>query len=196
MQLSRAALPPVQQAALAAGTSNATPAADGAGASSSRPGATPGTSSKRHRAAASKAPAAAPPAGPESVWSPGKPALVTHQHVAAANQEMANALHMQLLKGCSTWQLLLLVGVVVEARATGQVVVCLEVRPLPWLIGGGRCGSVGDPASGCALKGAADGNALRLGDFPVHQRCSQWSACTRSCSVICTCWGLHKCCSL
>jgi hypothetical protein len=70
------------------------------------------------------------------VWSPGKPSLVTHQHVAAANQEMANALHMQLLKGCSTWQLLLLVGVVVEARATGQQGVFLEVRGLLQLTGG------------------------------------------------------------
>jgi hypothetical protein len=48
--------------------------------------------------------------------------------VSRAQQELFNAMHMQLLRGTSLLARLLLVGVVLEGRATGRGQVLLQVR--------------------------------------------------------------------
>jgi hypothetical protein len=52
---------------------------------------------------------------------------VKRPHVTQAQQEMFGALHLQLLRSRSLWEKLLLVAVVVEARATGRNAVVLQV---------------------------------------------------------------------
>jgi hypothetical protein len=47
--------------------------------------------------------------------------------VQQAQQEMFGALHLQLLRSRSTWEKILLVAVVVEARATGRTAVVIQV---------------------------------------------------------------------
>jgi hypothetical protein len=61
-------------------------------------------------------------------WQEGSPALVKRVHYTQAQQEMFGALHLQLLRSRSTWEKVLLVAVVVEARATGRAAVVTQVR--------------------------------------------------------------------
>lgn len=60
-------------------------------------------------------------------WQEGSPALVKRAHFAEAQQEMFGALHLQLLRSRSLWEKVLLVAVVVEARATGRSAVVMQV---------------------------------------------------------------------
>lgn len=60
-------------------------------------------------------------------WQEGSPALVKRPHMTQAQQEMFGALHMQLLRSRSMWEKVLLVAVVVEARATGRSAVVMQV---------------------------------------------------------------------
>ena len=67
--------------------------------------------------------------------------IVRPTHVSRAQQELFNAMHMQLLRGTSLFARLVLVGVILEARATGRAQVVLQVGVL--LCGraaGARCG--------------------------------------------------------
>jgi hypothetical protein len=87
-------------------------------------------------AAAAAAEAKQPPPRDHEVvveWQQGSPALVKRPHVTQAQQEMFGALHLQLLRSRSLWEKLLLVAVVVEARATGRNAVVLQVRRGVWL---------------------------------------------------------------
>jgi hypothetical protein len=82
------------------------------------------------RTAAAAAAAKQPPPKDHDVvveWQQGSPALVKRPHVTQAQQEMFGALHLQLLRSRSLWEKLLLVAVVVEARATGRNAVVLQV---------------------------------------------------------------------
>lgn len=87
------------------------------------------TAEARHKAAA----AAKQPQPQDSdvvvEWSEGSGPLVRTQHVTQAAQEMFSALHLQLLRSRSQWEKVLLVAVVVEARATGRSAVVMQVRP-------------------------------------------------------------------
>lgn len=60
-------------------------------------------------------------------WKEGDAALVKRQHLQTAQQEMFSALHHQLLRSRSMWEKVLLVSVVVEARATGRNAVVMQV---------------------------------------------------------------------
>lgn len=60
-------------------------------------------------------------------WAEGSGPLVRTQHVTQAAQEMFSALHLQLLRSRSQWEKVLLVAVVVEARATGRSAVVMQV---------------------------------------------------------------------
>lgn len=85
------------------------------------------TAEARHKAAA----AAKQPQPQDSdvvvEWSEGSGPLVRTQHVTQAAQEMFSALHLQLLRSRSQWEKVLLVAVVVEARATGRSAVVMQV---------------------------------------------------------------------
>eukprot|EP00775_Hariotina_reticulata_P010397 gene10397-10555_t len=59
-------------------------------------------------------------------WQEGQPALLRRMQVQQAQQEMFGALHLQLLRSRSTWEKILLVAVVVEARATGRSAVVIQ----------------------------------------------------------------------
>jgi len=60
-------------------------------------------------------------------WQQGSAALVKRPHMTQAQQEMFGALHLQLLRSRSLWEKVLLVAVVVEARATGSSAVVIQV---------------------------------------------------------------------
>lgn len=60
-------------------------------------------------------------------WREGDAALVKRAHVTEAQKEMFGALHLQLLRSRSLWDKVLLVAVVVEARATGRSAVVMQV---------------------------------------------------------------------
>lgn len=60
-------------------------------------------------------------------WREGDTALVERAHVTEAQKEMFGALHLQLLRSRSLWDKVLLVAVVVEARATGRSAVVMQV---------------------------------------------------------------------
>jgi len=76
----------------------------------------------------SSAAAALPRQQPAVVkWQGGQPALLRRMQVQQAQQEMFGALHLQLLRSRSTWEKILLVAVVVEARATGRTAVVIQV---------------------------------------------------------------------
>lgn len=61
-------------------------------------------------------------------WAEGSEPLVRRAHATQAQQEMFSALHLQLLRSRSQWEKVLLVAVVVEARATGRSAVVMQVR--------------------------------------------------------------------
>jgi quercetin dioxygenase-like cupin family protein len=85
---------------------------------------------RQQAAASSKQP---PPKDHEVVveWLPGSDALVKRPHVTEAQKEMFGALHLQLLRSRSLWEKVLLVSVVVEARATGRSAVVMQVGFAP-----------------------------------------------------------------
>lgn len=64
----------------------------------------------------------------EVEWQEGQPQLILRSHTRQAQGEMFSALHHQLLRSRSCWEKLLLVAVVVEARATGRSAVVMQVR--------------------------------------------------------------------
>ncbi|KAF8073069.1 ORC1A [Scenedesmus sp. PABB004] len=63
---------------------------------------------------------------PRVAWAEGQAPLVRRAHVTQAQQEMFSALHHKLLRSRSTWEKVLLVAVVVEARATGRSAVIIQ----------------------------------------------------------------------
>ncbi len=65
-------------------------------------------------------------AGPV-IWAEGAAPLVRRADVTQAQREMGSALHHQLLRSRSTWDKLLLVAVIVEARATGRSAGVMQV---------------------------------------------------------------------
>jgi hypothetical protein len=65
--------------------------------------------------------------GCEVEWREGDKPLVERSHTRQAQNEMFSALHHQLLRSRSCWEKLLLVAVVVEARATGRSAVVIQV---------------------------------------------------------------------
>jgi hypothetical protein len=67
------------------------------------------------------------PQGCEVEWQDGDEPLVERSHTRQAQSEMFSALHHQLLRSRSCWEKLLLVAVVVEARATGRSAVVIQV---------------------------------------------------------------------
>jgi hypothetical protein len=67
------------------------------------------------------------PQGCEVEWQEGDQPLVERSHTRQAQSEMFSALHHQLLRSRSCWEKLLLVAVVVEARATGRSAVVIQV---------------------------------------------------------------------
>jgi hypothetical protein len=72
-------------------------------------------------------------------WREGDTALVKRAHVTEAQKEMFGALHLQLLRSRSLWDKVLLVAVVVEARATGRSAVVMQVGVGLSLDGVSRC---------------------------------------------------------
>jgi hypothetical protein len=86
------------------------------------------TAEARHKAAAAAKQTLPQDSEVVVEWSEGSGPLVRTQHVTQAAQEMFSALHLQLLRSRSQWEKVLLVAVVVEARATGRSAVVMQVR--------------------------------------------------------------------
>ena len=79
--------------------------------------------------ASSSSGVAGAPAGAAAgvTWKPGDKAAVAPVHIGQAGQELSGSVHMQMLKGRSEWELMLLVGLVLESRATGKTAVSMQV---------------------------------------------------------------------
>ncbi len=86
-----------------------------------RLGGKPGSSSQPH----SSRTAGAGPSKQAAAGAGGAP-QVTRMHAATAINEMFGAVHLQLLRGCSLFEKLMLTGVILEARASGKSSVVLQ----------------------------------------------------------------------
>lgn len=76
----------------------------------------------------------------EVQWKEGDAALVLRGHVRQAQAEMFSALHLQLLRSRSCWEKVMLVSMVVEARATSKSAVVIQASWGPWCWAGrGAC---------------------------------------------------------
>jgi hypothetical protein len=85
-----------------------------------------------HGGASSSSGSGGPPAVVGVLWKAGDKAVVTPLQIGQAAQELASSVHMKMLQGRSEWELMLLVGLVLESRATGKTAVTMQVGGETW----------------------------------------------------------------